>query len=277
MIFNDLYKYEIDDFLKIETNRYIYCAYVHGKAEDVISIIFTHPSEYNKDYFKSERKLEVGYAEEILSIKQINMNIFRIGNHYEINKRVFKKNGPIDYIEKYGDLQLKLVYIDNHIRASYPFSLVKPNDTHRIAFSPVELLLCSKDMYKPRIKVNEVFKFNNFNKIEEKIVVEEETKKFKEYFEQIEEGNFYTINDELWNIITDNNYDEKYDTYEEDDWEYRKLKISDSDEFGLIIYDENIIDKFEEFTKILKAKHKHTLAYVDNENGIVYILKTKKK
>lgn len=98
---------------------------------------------------------------------------------------------------------------------------------------------------------------------------------------QVEYGDYEELTTELYDFISMEGWlvnieDEFGEEYEQEDFEYLKLDLSEKDRLGLINMDENIVEKFNDFDMELKNRGEYpydTLDFIDYENGIVYIIR----
>ena len=106
----------------------------------------------------------------------------------------------------------------------------------------------------------------------------------KYYWMQIEDGKWTPLTDDLWKDILEEGWIEDleyvYDEVNKENIVYKKLDLVDSDKQGLIDFDDDVINDFNEFDIELKDKQEYPfpmLDMIDYENGIVYILKYNEK
>lgn len=108
--------------------------------------------------------------------------------------------------------------------------------------------------------------------------------KFKNLFEQILNSDYNDLNDYLWELLKEEGWiddasrkNHGISGYKISDYEFIELKIPEFDEFGLITFDDDIIEKYNEFDIELKEKlyDKGYNDFIDYENGKVYIIKLK--
>ena len=106
----------------------------------------------------------------------------------------------------------------------------------------------------------------------------------KYYWIQIEEESWTPLTDDLWNDILEEGWIEDleyvYDEINKEDIVYKKLDLVDEDKQGLIDFDDDIVNDFNEFDIELKNKGKYPfnmIDMIDYEKGIVYILKYNNK
>lgn len=127
------------------------------------------------------------------------------------------------------------------------------------------VILDPQTLYKPRIKT-----FENY------ILEKKEETNYDDYLSQIEDKNYYELTDHIWELIKNNDIDDKFNDNNKDDWKYTKLNISDVDSFSITIYDDTIINKWIKFKWWLNNNLKNTTLIIDNELGKIYILKLHK-
>ena len=105
----------------------------------------------------------------------------------------------------------------------------------------------------------------------------------KYYWMQIKDPKWFPITGEIWNDINEEGWVEDleyvYDDVNKEDIVYKKLELSDEDKEGLITFDDDILNDFNELDIEIKDKQKYPfdmIDMIDYENGIVYILKYNK-
>ena len=278
MNFADIYKYYIDDHLIIETNILFYSGIVSRKNENSITINGKYYKYFNITFNRNDIIFKINYS-DIISIKLFKTRNYQVGSNVILNKQVFIKNELWGSYSQFENIVGKITEINTDPYTEYAYRCSFKDNSNVYDIIEIIPYFDAKKMYEPKKrKVDEkmITKFDKFI-LNEKLDIDELEEKYFDYLEQIKEGNFYNITDELFDIIKDNNWDEKSKSYDEEEWTYRKLKIKDVDEFGLIVYDESIVDKFNEFKKLLKLKFDKYYLYIDNENGIVYIIKANKE
>ena len=108
--------------------------------------------------------------------------------------------------------------------------------------------------------------------------------KFKNIFDQIINGEFQELNDDIWESLE---YDGWVDDgsrlgygergYDKSEYEYIEIDIPEEDEFGLVTGDENTIEKYNDFDIELKEKlyDKGYLDIIDYDEGKLFIVKIK--
>jgi len=104
----------------------------------------------------------------------------------------------------------------------------------------------------------------------------------KYYWMQINDEKWTPLTDELWNDILEEGWIEDleyvYDEVNKEDIVYKELDLVEEDKQGLINFDDDIVNDFNEFDIELKDKQEYPypiIDMIDYENGIVYILKYK--
>jgi len=106
-------------------------------------------------------------------------------------------------------------------------------------------------------------------------------KTIQDYLKQVEYGDYEELTTELYDLISMEGWlvsieDVFGEEYEQEDFEYLKLDLSEKDRLGLINMDENIVEKFNDFDMELKNRGEYpydTLDFIDYDNGIVYIIR----
>lgn len=101
------------------------------------------------------------------------------------------------------------------------------------------------------------------------------------YISQIDTNNYSLITGKLFNDIQDEGWVEQLEDFYnrkfvKADFEYTTLNLDADDKRGLIDFDDDIINKFNDFDIELKAKDEYpfkTLDVIDYDNGKVYIIK----
>lgn len=98
-----------------------------------------------------------------------------------------------------------------------------------------------------------------------------------DYFEQIKNNKYYPLNNYLWDNLQLDGYPEELNDYDKNNYKYTTLNISDVDKNGLINFNDDILEKWNDFDIKLKDNYfPNYIDYIDYENGIVYIIKYKK-
>jgi len=106
-------------------------------------------------------------------------------------------------------------------------------------------------------------------------------KTIQDYLKQVEYGDYEELTTELYDLISMEGWlvsieDEFGEEYEQEDFEYLKLDLSEKDKLGLINMDEDVVEKFNDFDMELKKTGEYpydTLDFIDYDNGIVYIIR----
>jgi hypothetical protein len=106
-------------------------------------------------------------------------------------------------------------------------------------------------------------------------------KSISEYLNQVEYGDYEELTEDLYDFISMEGWlvnieDEFDDEYNQEDFEYMTLDLSDIDKAGLINDNKDVIEKFNKFDIELKKRGEFpydTLDFIDYENGIVYIIR----
>ena len=102
----------------------------------------------------------------------------------------------------------------------------------------------------------------------------------KYYWMQINDEKWTPLTDELWKDILEEGWIEDleyvYDEVNKEDIVYKELDLIEEDKQGLIDFDDDIINDFNEFDIEIKDKQKYPfnmIDMIDYDKGIVYILK----
>lgn len=105
---------------------------------------------------------------------------------------------------------------------------------------------------------------------------------FQKYYYQIINSGFEPLSDELWDGLLMDGFPEEVNNYQGDfnqnNYEYIKLDISEEDKDGLKNGSDQIVDKYNDFDIWLKEEQKlypKFLDFVDYEKGEVYIINHK--
>jgi hypothetical protein len=103
---------------------------------------------------------------------------------------------------------------------------------------------------------------------------------FVNYMNQIMNNNYTPLSDDVWDNLQMDGYPDEVNDYEGDynikNYSYTKLNITDEDKNGLINFDEDIIEKWNDFDIELKDKYyPNYIDFIDYDNGIIYIIKYK--
>lgn len=107
----------------------------------------------------------------------------------------------------------------------------------------------------------------------------------KYYWMQIEDKNDWkSITDTLYNDILEEGWIEElkyvYNEVNKEDFSYLSLDLIDEDKKGLMEFDDNILEDFNDFDIEIKDKQKYPfnmIDFIDYEKGIVYIIKYNKE
>lgn len=105
----------------------------------------------------------------------------------------------------------------------------------------------------------------------------------KDYRKQVEDkSDWLSITDDIYNQVEEEGWiddlEYMYGDINKEDIKYKELKITKKDKEGLINFDEDIVDDFNEFDIEIKETQKYPykiIDFIDYENGKVYILKYK--
>lgn len=104
------------------------------------------------------------------------------------------------------------------------------------------------------------------------------------YLEQIQNNDeYYELTRDLYENIEDEGWLENLeDEYDKElgieDFEYFKLDVTPSDKIGLIYYDDNTLEKFNEFDIRIKEMSEYPynmLDFIDYDDGQIYIIRYK--
>jgi hypothetical protein len=109
----------------------------------------------------------------------------------------------------------------------------------------------------------------------------QDNKTIQDYLKQVEYGDYEELTTELYDLISMEGWlvsieDEFGEEYEQEDFEYLKLDLSEKDRLGLINMNEDVVEKFSDFDMKLKKVGEYpydTLDFIDYDNGIVYIIR----
>lgn len=102
-----------------------------------------------------------------------------------------------------------------------------------------------------------------------------------DYMAQVEGGNYNPLTPDLFDMIEEEGWlfelEEEFGAeYDEGDFEYMTLDLTEEDKKGLLNFDNEIVEKFNAFDIELKALGKYpfsTLDFIDYDKGIVYIIR----
>jgi len=123
-----------------------------------------------------------------------------------------------------------------------------------------------------RQMIDKVRLFNKF--INESLTVDD-------YINQLNSNEYLKLTKKLFNDIEDEGwleqleefYNKKFDV---NNFKYMMLKLTNNDKQGLINFDDDTIEKFNDFDIKLKSRDKYPynkLDLIDYDNGIVFIVK----
>lgn len=112
------------------------------------------------------------------------------------------------------------------------------------------------------------------------VFINENYKSFKNYFQQIENNHYLPLTKKIWNDINIDGYvDEVNDyngDYDKNNYSYTELIISTDDKDGLINFNNDTIEKWNDFDIEFKNKYyPDYIDYIDYDNGKIYIIKYK--
>ena len=107
--------------------------------------------------------------------------------------------------------------------------------------------------------------------------------KYSLYKDQILDNEYHPINNDLWESIINESFDEEFDDYNKENYLYTELEIPQDHKDGLINMDENILEFYNDFDIWLKEssdlysygdnKKPVHLDVIDYDSGSVYIIK----
>jgi hypothetical protein len=102
-----------------------------------------------------------------------------------------------------------------------------------------------------------------------------------DYMNQLNTNEYLNLSNKLFNDIEDEGWLEQLEEFykrkfDKTNFKYMTLKLTDNDKQGLINFDDDIIEKFNDFDIKLKSMDKYPftkLDLIDYDNGIVFIVK----
>ncbi len=102
-----------------------------------------------------------------------------------------------------------------------------------------------------------------------------------DYIKQVNTNEYLGLTKKLFNEIEEEGWlgdlEEHYDSgFSVKDFKYTKLELSDNDKKGLKNFDDDVVNKFNDFDIELKSKEAYpykTIDMIDYDKGIVYIIK----
>ncbi len=100
-----------------------------------------------------------------------------------------------------------------------------------------------------------------------------------DYLNQVETNSYIKITRHLYEFVSDEGFVDELENhfkkeFDQSDFEYTELNLSTDDKTGLINFDENVINKFNEFDIQLKEKYYPTICdFINYDKGEVYIIK----
>lgn len=103
---------------------------------------------------------------------------------------------------------------------------------------------------------------------------------FSTYFDQLNNNDYYPLTKELWGDLESDGYPDEVNDYNGDydinNYKYTTIEIDNKDKNGLMSFDEDIIEKWNDFDIELKDKYyPNYIDFIDYDNGIIYIIKYK--
>lgn len=104
--------------------------------------------------------------------------------------------------------------------------------------------------------------------------------KVNDYIDQVYKNEYKSLTNELFNYIAEEGWlyelEEFYDReFDKNDFSYTKLNLTKEDKYGLINFDDDVIEKFNDFDSRLKSMDEYPfkiIDLIDYDNGIVYII-----
>lgn len=123
-----------------------------------------------------------------------------------------------------------------------------------------------------RQMIDKVKSFNQF--INESLRVDD-------YINQLNTNEYINITNKLFNDIEDEGWLEQLEDFynrkfDKTNFKYMTLKLTENDKQGLVNFDDDVIEKFNDFDIKLKSMDKYPfkkLDLIDYDNGIVFIVK----
>lgn len=103
---------------------------------------------------------------------------------------------------------------------------------------------------------------------------------FSTYFNQLINNKYLPLTDNLWEDLESDGFPDEVNDYKGDynknNYKYTIIKIGNKDKNGLINFDEDTIEKWNDFDIELKDKYyPNYIDFIDYDNGIIYIIKYK--
>jgi len=98
---------------------------------------------------------------------------------------------------------------------------------------------------------------------------------FNDLLNQIKKSRYNHMTYNIWEDLLLDGYPEEFDDYNPDHYKYLKLDISDNDKEKLINFDNDIIEKYNEFDILLKDNgyYPKYLDFINYETGELFIIK----
>lgn len=101
---------------------------------------------------------------------------------------------------------------------------------------------------------------------------------FNKYFNQINNKTFRPVTRSIFDTIESEGLTEEYNSDNMSDWTFCELSLNEEDKNGLINFEPNIVQKFNEFDISLKKYFSmEYIDLIDYDHGKVYIVKSKNK
>lgn len=101
-----------------------------------------------------------------------------------------------------------------------------------------------------------------------------EGEEFIDQVSQINNNNYTSISNDVWEVVQDEGIDEEWKVGK-NDLEYTQLNLSKDDIEGLKNFDDDIVNKWNRFDIMLKDRFKNYVDFIDYDNGIVRIIRKK--
>lgn len=109
---------------------------------------------------------------------------------------------------------------------------------------------------------------------------ENENENIKYLINQINDSDWKPLNNDMFEMILEEGWidelEDKYSNLTINDFLFKELEISDNDKHGLINFNDDIVEKFNNFDIALKDKQEYPfyiIDFIDYDNGLVYLFK----
>ena len=165
MNFVDIYKYNVNDLLRIETEKYIHQCYVKYKTEDRIMINSNYPYVTTTTYYNDEFNSIDYYYSKVISISKINEFLYKNTKYCYFNKEVLIKNNLWNEFKKFDGVKGIITNVSNDIDTTFRLYITFNNSDSKYNHIEIIPIVDAEKIYKPKTKVLDekiILKFDEF-------------------------------------------------------------------------------------------------------------------